>query len=270
MWTATATTRLREPFTLTPLLTGRILAAGARAAISGLGRECDLYDENIAAWIPTGSLGERRSSAPATLLSSGKVLVAGGHGDDGTINGVTLASAELYDPATGLWEPTAPMAAARRQHAAVLLPSGAVLAAGGIADAPVPGGFLLSAESFDDGIGGCAADVSGPLAVIRLPIVPIPFTLLRFQWVILVNTGDRPIAGLLTYVIDDLQGAAFVGTAYRTTCFTPAGDPLNLVAVAGDGVLSPGEGAITGLWFIQTQLTPIAYVPRVLSGVPLR
>jgi hypothetical protein len=45
-------------------------------------------------WEVTGSLGTARASHTATLLPSGKVLVAGGDG-----NGAST-SAELYDPAT--------------------------------------------------------------------------------------------------------------------------------------------------------------------------
>jgi hypothetical protein len=63
--------------------------------------------------------------ATATLLPSGQVLVAGGH------NGTSLASAELYNPATGLFTPTGSLHTARRGHAAVLLPDGQVLIIGG-------------------------------------------------------------------------------------------------------------------------------------------
>ncbi len=49
-------------------------------------------------WAPTGSLNIARGSHTATLLSNGKVLVAGGYGFSGI-----LASAELYDPETGIW-----------------------------------------------------------------------------------------------------------------------------------------------------------------------
>jgi len=67
-----------------------------------------------------------RLDATATLLPTGKVLVAGGED-----NYVILASAELYDPSTGRWTPTGSMTTARYAHTATLLPSGRVLAAGG-------------------------------------------------------------------------------------------------------------------------------------------
>ena len=44
-----------------------------------------------ASWTATGSMGAARGSHTATLLPSGKVLVAGGHDDSGY-----LSSAELY------------------------------------------------------------------------------------------------------------------------------------------------------------------------------
>jgi hypothetical protein len=59
------------------------------------------------------------------LLPNGKVLVAGGY------DGGSLASAELYDPASGTWTATGGLAAPRWLHTATLLPNGKTLVAAG-------------------------------------------------------------------------------------------------------------------------------------------
>src|SRR5947207_1391756 len=80
-------------------------------------------------WTATGDLGTPRDYHRATLLPNGQVLVAGGRvGDPDFI--VAVASAELYDPATGVWTPTGSMTTARAFHTATLLPNGQVLVTG--------------------------------------------------------------------------------------------------------------------------------------------
>ena len=83
-----------------------------------------------------------RDSHTATLLQTGKVLVAGGY------HGTTyLNSAELYDPNTGGWSTAGSMSAGRAFQTATLLPSGTVLVAGGYnSDATAQ---LASAELYD-------------------------------------------------------------------------------------------------------------------------
>src|SRR5437868_4593788 len=68
-------------------------------------------------WTPTRSMATARYEHTETLLPNGKVLVVGGS------NGGSLASAELYDPATGTWAPTGSLGMAREHFTATLLPN---------------------------------------------------------------------------------------------------------------------------------------------------
>lgn len=86
-----------------------------------------------------GSMATPRHQFTATLLPSGKVLVAGGQA---MIDGAKLSSAELFDGVT--FAPTGSMTEPRVAHAAAALPSGKVLLAGGVGS-----GILGSAELFD-------------------------------------------------------------------------------------------------------------------------
>jgi len=75
----------------------------------------------------TGSLANGRYVHTATLLSNGKVLVAGGI----DVSGNPFDSAELYDPTNGVWNATRPMTIARDSTTATKLMDGRVLVAGG-------------------------------------------------------------------------------------------------------------------------------------------
>lgn len=84
-------------------------------------------DCSVPHWVSVGSLNTARVNHTATLLRNGQVLVTGGSDD----NGGVLASAELYDPVTGMWGFTGSLAKPRAGHFAFALPSGAVLVIGG-------------------------------------------------------------------------------------------------------------------------------------------
>lgn len=96
-----------------------------------------------ATWAQTGLLNQPRQYHTATLLTNGKVLVAGGLSFSAPSG--ERASAELYDPATGYWQTTGTMNQARYYHTATLLGNGKVLVVGGLGVS----GVLASAELYD-------------------------------------------------------------------------------------------------------------------------
>jgi hypothetical protein len=81
-----------------------------------------------------------RDRHTATLLSNGKVLVAGGISTGNQL----LSSAEIYDPATGTWKPTGSTTTFRYWHSASLLANGWVLVSGGEGASP-----FASTELYD-------------------------------------------------------------------------------------------------------------------------
>jgi len=136
-WTKTGSMRDgRQDFTATLLKNGQVLAAGGF-------NNCDddfcsdintaeLYNPATGKWTLTGSMQGAREQQSATLLPDGQVLVAGGLNEGGfCCSQFEYSSAELYNPATGTWAPTASMAAKHAGQTATLLPNGWVLVAGG-------------------------------------------------------------------------------------------------------------------------------------------
>jgi len=85
-------------------------------------------------------MNTRRAAHTATLLSNGKVLVAGGFAEDKN----SLAGAEIFDPKTNTFSSAGNMSFTRAGHSATVLPDGKVLIAGGY-----NGNYLDSAEIYD-------------------------------------------------------------------------------------------------------------------------
>lgn len=105
-------------------------------------------------WIFNMGLSYRFYCHTATLLPTGKVLVAGGYSKNvDSIYTSYLNSAVLFDPGNGTWTATGTMAAARACQTATLLPNGKVLEAGGYTEDQV----LNSAELYDPTTGAWSA-----------------------------------------------------------------------------------------------------------------
>ncbi len=136
MWSSTGSLNTARVYhTATLLSNGKVLVEGGfdgglldrNQALNS----AELYDPATGTWSSTGNLNTARIAHTATLLPGGKVLVAGGSGDNNSRTNNSLNTAELYDPATGTWSIAANLVTARGSHTATLLPSGKVLVVGG-------------------------------------------------------------------------------------------------------------------------------------------
>ncbi|HXW84187.1 MAG TPA: hypothetical protein VEJ86_07265, partial [Candidatus Binataceae bacterium] len=86
-----------------------------------------LYDPKTGVFARTGNLNIGRFGQTATLLEDGRVLIAGGAGDDST----DPVTAELFDPVTKRFMLAGKLLSPRTNHSAALLADGRVLIAGG-------------------------------------------------------------------------------------------------------------------------------------------
>lgn len=147
----------RSFFTTTLLPSGEVVAVGGRVhtgpdyfdyhAIAW----ADLYDPGTKRWSATGTMAESRTDHSTSLLTNGQILAAGGTTVD--FNGITVASAELYDATTGNWTTTGSMFQGRERHTARVLQNSQVLVAGGDSYDGVNVGFLAECELYDPGLG---------------------------------------------------------------------------------------------------------------------
>jgi WD40 repeat protein len=132
-------------------MTAAVWLPSGKALASG-GASAQLFDPATRGWSAAGTVAnDEHHRVTLTLLPSGKVLLAGGY--DGS-TGQPLATARLYDVATGTWTDTQPMLQARSGHTATLLPSGKVLVTGG------EGPEGVTTEVYDPGTGSWAPATS--------------------------------------------------------------------------------------------------------------
>ena len=172
-------------------------------------------------WTTVGSMTTARYSHTATLLPSGKVLVAGGWNNS---SGGFLASAELYDPVAGTWSTTGSLSTARYGHTATLLPSGKVLVAAGTGAS----GLFASAEVYDPSAGTWSS--TGSLSTAR---VDHTATLLLSGKVLVAGGEGSSYNSLASAELYDPSagtwsstGSLFVAREQHTATLLPSGEVL--------------------------------------------
>jgi hypothetical protein len=131
-WSVAASMNIGRSYaTATLLRTGQVLVAGGFDETNPLA-SAELYNPTSNRWTLTGGMNTGRLEHTATLLGNGTVLVAGGQVNTLTPWGyyqLPSATAEIYNPATGTFTPTAAMTKPRAIFTATLLRDGTVLTA---------------------------------------------------------------------------------------------------------------------------------------------
>ncbi|HJV89482.1 MAG TPA: kelch repeat-containing protein [Holophagaceae bacterium] len=232
----------RQSHTATTLLDGRILVVGGGehqpASAVAL-----LYDPYSGTWAPTGALNVARVDHTATLLKDGRVLVTGGNANDP--NTTPLASAEIYDPATGVWTLVSSMSAARNSHIAIRLADGQVLVAGGVpllTDTNYA--YLDSAEIYDP-----VYDTWTSTNAMSTPRANAMGALLPNGKVFLVGGQTRQGSMGITNTSDIFDPATLTWTAGPNMTGSRAGHSAHLLAngkvlvIAGNGT-APSNSAV--------------------------
>jgi Big-like domain-containing protein/List-Bact-rpt repeat protein len=195
----------------------------------------ELFNPATGTFTATGSMTTARFGHTATLLNNGMVLLTGGASTDiiGPSAGpIPLASAELFNPATGTITATGSMTNARIGQTATLLNNGMVLIAGG--DRPA----TASAELYNPATG--AFTTTGSMTTARANQTA---TLLNTGMVLMTGGFDSGNNSLASAELFNPATGTFTATGSMTT--TRVSDTATLlnngtVLVTGGYILSGG------------------------------
>jgi hypothetical protein len=270
----------RTLHTATLLMDGRVLVTGGSLTL-GVGiNNTELYDPALMQWTSGPNMSITRIAHTATRLPDGRVLLAGGTSTFNIPVGSTnylpifqgsLASAEIYDPSTGLIAPTGNlMSQARMAHAAVNLADGRVLLCGGIRGGQTVFGvgaplYAQTADIFDPAT-NLFTSVTGP----TIPRVTHTADLLPDGRVLMIGgAGGTLVATLSTSEIWDPSNQSWsAGPALSQGTLA-----LHTTTALPDGSLYVGGGAIGAVGSFQAVADAYRYsttgglVP--LQGLPV-
>ena len=194
-----------------------LIAGGVGSSLRSLA-SAELFDPSTRQFIATGSSVQSRAGAAAAALSTVTVLLDGGFSGTAAIkhfslglDGNVLASAEVFDAATGAFSPLGAMLTPRLGFSATALGNGKVLVAGGLDNS---GNVLDTAELYDPAARKFVA-VNNPMSDRRI-----------FHTATLLTNGKVLLAGGATNLSGDTSSSADLFDP-ATNTFTPAATQMD-------------------------------------------
>jgi hypothetical protein len=220
---------------------GKVLLAGGVGTGWTFLASAELFDPATGSFTATGDMSVPRESHTVTKLLDGRVLITGGHRGRGSA--ITIYdSAEIYDPAAGVFSPTASMSVRRHKHDAVVLADGRVLITGG-------------SDEHDDQNAYTSTEIYDPLAGVFRPAAQMPT--IRYKHLgtsLLLKDGDALIAGgsrnAVLYdptadqfrTVPGVMGTSLLSRLFSTATLMQNGDVL---ITGGYGI---GQDVSSGAW----------------------
>jgi hypothetical protein len=231
---------------------GQVLISGGFDNNNNPLASAEIYDPVADTFTATGSMTTARGNHASALLYNGKILVAGGLAPgDGAA--VPTATAELYDPATGLFTTTGSMSIPRGHYAPTILDDGTIFIQGG---ASLPAG--TNADVFNPATGTfrTTANFTAAQAGMRDSILPDGTVLLasgvNSQTVAVPNSEVfYPLAAPASITITTLALPNASQNQPYSQLFLEFGGVGNLTWTVASGTLPPGlalgpSGILTG------------------------
>jgi IPT/TIG domain/Bacterial Ig-like domain (group 2)/Galactose oxidase, central domain/Kelch motif len=191
----------------------------------------------VPGFAPTGSLTTARNAHRAVLLSNGNVLVVGGF----DISGNALASAELYNPATGSFTATGRLNFVRTSFSTTLLVDGTVLIAGG----DDSGGNLLSSAELYNPVTGTFTLTGGMVSARAYHSA----TLLANGKVLLAGSFDNSGNVLVSAELYDPSTQTFIPTGNLNTA-----RGLQTANLLNDGTVLIAGGIASGSYLASAEV----------------
>lgn len=224
---------------------------GRLLAISGFAtRLVEAWDPQTGSWSTVGEMPDASSSATATLLPDGQVLVVGGWDRDFV---AALRRVDLLNPETGTVTSLADMREGRTMHRAVSLPDGDVWIVGGATEA----GLLASSVRFN-----AATSRMEPGPSIRHPMSGLATTVLQ-DGRVLVGGGTLESLGrtALTDLYDPATNTIAPGPTLTEARRQPGWIRLPDGRVLVIGGICEGERACDTVEFVSAQATRVRSLP---------